>query len=64
MLSCLVYRQKTSGWNPLVIGPFLSMEVLCGFREMITVVGIIGDRAGQLGESAEYWMGRRVSGLI
>jgi hypothetical protein len=19
-----------SGWNPLVIGPFLSMEVLCG----------------------------------
>jgi hypothetical protein len=47
-----------------VIGPFLSMEVLCGFSEMIIVVGIIGDRAGQLGESVEYWMGRRVSGLI
>jgi hypothetical protein len=37
-----------------VIGPFLSMEVLCGFSEMIIVVGIIGDRAGQLGESGEY----------
>jgi hypothetical protein len=22
------------------------------------MVGIIGDRAGQLGENAEYWMGR------
>jgi hypothetical protein len=47
-----------SGWNPLVIWPFLSMEVLCGFSEMIILVGIIGDRAGQLGESGEYWMGR------
>jgi hypothetical protein len=47
-----------------VIGPFLSMEVICGFSEMIIIVGIIEDRAGQLGESGEYWMGRRVSGLI
>jgi hypothetical protein len=23
------------GWNPLTIGPFLSMEVLCGFSKMI-----------------------------
>jgi hypothetical protein len=34
------------------------MEVLCGFSEMIILVGIIGDRMGQLGESGEYWMGR------
>jgi hypothetical protein len=34
-----------------VIGPFLSMEVLCGFSKVIRNVGIIGDRAGQLGES-------------
>jgi hypothetical protein len=27
-------------------------------------IGIIGDRAGQLGERGEYWMGRRMSGLI
>jgi hypothetical protein len=47
-----------------VIGPFLSIEVLCVFSEIIIIVGIIGDRAGQLGESGEYWMGRRVSGLI
>jgi hypothetical protein len=39
-----------SGWNPLKIGPFLSIEVLCGFSKMIENVGIIGDRAGQLGE--------------
>jgi hypothetical protein len=26
--------------------------------------GIIGDRAGQLGENEEYWMGRKGSGLI
>jgi hypothetical protein len=26
--------------------------------------GIIGDRAGQLGENKEYWMGRNESGLI
>jgi hypothetical protein len=26
-------------------------------------VGIIGDRAGQLGKSGEYWMGKRISGL-
>jgi hypothetical protein len=24
----------------------------------------IGDRVGQLGENGEYWMGRRMSGLI
>jgi hypothetical protein len=40
-----------SGWIPLAIGPFLSMEVLCCFSEMIIIVGIIGDRVGQLGES-------------
>jgi hypothetical protein len=28
------------------------------------MVGIIRDRAGQLGENGEYWMGRRGSGLI
>jgi hypothetical protein len=28
------------------------------------MVGIIGDREGQLGESGEYWMGRKGSGLI
>jgi hypothetical protein len=31
---------------------------------MLYYVGIIGDQAGQLGESGEYWMGRRVSGMI
>jgi hypothetical protein len=30
--------------------PFLSMQVLCGFSKTIEIVGIIGDRAGQLGE--------------
>jgi hypothetical protein len=34
--------------------PFLSMDVLCGFSEMIILVGIIGDRVGQFGESGEY----------
>jgi hypothetical protein len=54
-----------SGWNPLAIGPFVSMEVLYGFSEMIILVVIIGDQAGQLGESGEYWMGRlRVVGII
>jgi hypothetical protein len=28
------------------------------------MVGIIEDRVGQLGENGEYWMGRRISGLI
>jgi hypothetical protein len=28
------------------------------------MVGIIGDRVGQLGENGEYWMRRRMSGLI
>jgi hypothetical protein len=41
-----------------VIGPFLSMEVLCEFRKMIENVVIIGDRVGQLGENGEYWMER------
>jgi hypothetical protein len=43
-----------SGWNPLAIGPFLSIEVPCGFSELIIVIGIIGDQVGQLGESREY----------
>jgi hypothetical protein len=47
-----------------VIGPFLPMEVPCGFSKMLIIVGIIGDWVGQLGESEEYWMGSRVSGLI
>jgi hypothetical protein len=46
------------GWNPLTIGPFLSIELRCGFSKMIENAGIIGDRAGQLVESGEYWMGR------
>jgi hypothetical protein len=46
-----------------MIGPFLSMEVLCGLAND-RMVDIIGDRAGQLGENGEYWMGRRMSGLI
>jgi hypothetical protein len=49
--------------NPLAIGPFLSMEVLCGLAND-RMVGIIGDRAGQLEENGEYWMRRRMSGLI
>jgi hypothetical protein len=40
------------------------MEVLCGFGKMKENGGINGDRAGQLGESGEYWMERRMSGLI
>jgi hypothetical protein len=28
------------------------------FSKMIILVGIIGGRVGQLGESGEYWMGR------
>jgi hypothetical protein len=31
---------------------------------MIKNIGIIGDRAGQLRESGEHWMGRRMSGLL
>jgi hypothetical protein len=53
MLRCVGYRYKMSGWNPLAIGPFLPMEVLCGL-----MVDIIGDRVGQLGGNGEYWMGR------
>jgi hypothetical protein len=30
------------------------MEVLCGFSEMIILVGIIGDQAGKLEENGEY----------
>jgi hypothetical protein len=44
-------------WNPLTLGPFLSMEVLCRFSKMIENVGIIGDRMRQLVEGGEYWMG-------
>jgi hypothetical protein len=47
-----------------MIGLFLSMEVLCEFSKMIENDGIIADRVGQLGKSEEYWMGRRMSGLI
>jgi hypothetical protein len=39
------------------------MEVLCGLARGSNV-GIIGDRAGQLQENGEYWMGRKGSGLI
>jgi hypothetical protein len=53
-----------SGWDPLTIRPFLLMEVLCGYSKIIENVDIIRDRVGQLGESGEYWMGRRMSGLI
>jgi hypothetical protein len=63
MLSCGGYRKKTSGWNPLAIGPFLSIEVLCGLANG-RMVGIIRDRVGQLGENGEYWMRRKMSGLI
>jgi hypothetical protein len=55
---------KTSGWNPLAIGHFLLIEVLCGFSKMKENDGIIRDRVGQLGKSGEHWMGRRMSGLI
>jgi hypothetical protein len=37
-----------------VIGPFLSMEILCGFSKMTKNFGIIGDRVGQLGENGGY----------
>jgi hypothetical protein len=47
-----------------MIGAFLSMEVLCGFSKMKENDDLIGDRAGQLGEREEYWMGRRMSDLI
>jgi hypothetical protein len=46
-----------------MIGPFLSMKVLCGLANG-RMVDIIGDWAGQLGENGEYWMGRRMSGMI
>jgi hypothetical protein len=50
MISCVGYRKKTSGWNPLAIEPFLSMEILFGFSKMKENDGIIGDWAGQLGK--------------
>jgi hypothetical protein len=31
MLSNVGHRYKSSGWKPLVIGPLLSMGVLCGY---------------------------------
>jgi hypothetical protein len=37
-----------------VIGPFISMEVLCGFSKMIKNVDIIGDRARHLEKNDEY----------
>jgi hypothetical protein len=39
-----------SDWNLRAIGPFLSMEILCGFSNMKENDDIIGDRAGPLGE--------------
>jgi hypothetical protein len=33
-----------------MIGPYLSMEVLCRFGKMIKNVGICRDQVGQLGE--------------
>jgi hypothetical protein len=47
-----------------MIAPFLLMQVLYGFSKMIENVGIIRDRAGQLGECGVYWMERRMSGVI
>jgi hypothetical protein len=41
-----------------VIGPFSNDGGPMWFSKMIVLVGLIGDRAGQLGESREYWMGR------
>jgi hypothetical protein len=47
-----------SGWIPLVIGPFLSMEIICEFSKMKENYGIIRDRVGQLGESGNTgWEG-------
>jgi hypothetical protein len=43
-----------------VIGSFLSMEILCGFSEMIILVDKIGDWAWQLVKSREYWMRRLI----
>jgi hypothetical protein len=43
-----------SGWNPLAIETFLSIEVPCGFSKIKENYGTIGDRVGQLGESGEY----------
>jgi hypothetical protein len=40
------------------------MKVLCGFSKMKENDDLIGDLVRQLGESGEYWMGRRMSGLI
>jgi hypothetical protein len=35
-----------SGWNLLVIGPFLSMEVLCGFSKMIEMLASLENGRG------------------
>jgi hypothetical protein len=40
------------------------MEVLSGFSKIVGGNGIIRDWAGQLGESGEYRMRRRMSDLI
>jgi hypothetical protein len=37
-----------------MIGPFLSMEVICGFSKMKENDDLIGDRACQLAENGEY----------
>jgi hypothetical protein len=44
--------------STLMIGPFLLMEVLCGFWLSLLECVLIWDRARQLGESGEYHMGR------
>jgi hypothetical protein len=44
--------------RPLLIGPFLSTEVLCGLWFLLSECDTTWDRVGQLGESGEYHMGR------
>jgi hypothetical protein len=54
-----------SGWNSLAIGHFSNDGGSMWFSKMIILDGIIGDRAGQLGENGEYWMRRlRVAWII
>jgi hypothetical protein len=58
---CLVVYAIDTRWvveKTLVIWPFLLMEVLCGLRFSLSECVIIWDRAGQVGESGEYRMGR------
>jgi hypothetical protein len=41
-----------------------SLEVLCGLTGIMGTLVEIETVGGQLGESGEYWMGRRMSGLL